>query len=392
MRILVLSHKPPYTYVDGGVLAIRNLIEVIAQMGNTVDVLSFETKKHPFLPPVKMPDNVSVNTVFKDTDIRIHEAFIGLFRKGSYNVERFKSPQFVQEIKNLISQNSYDMVILESLFSTSYLSLLRNLVSCPIIMRSHNVEFKIWERLAVEEKSFLKKKYLIHLCSRLKEYEEETMSKLDGVMYISDLDQSYFKDLNISSTVIPFVRDLNITDNPIERNSFFHLGSMDWLPNKNGIQWLLDEVWPIVREKKPEAKLFLGGKDMPKEYFQLKDQKVFVEDYVENSDQYMKKHGVMLVPLFSGGGIRIKIIDGLCNGIPILSTSIGVEGIPQDNEEQICIADTAEDFANKMIALLNDKDELVSLGENGGKLAKKYFSKESIVPKLDSFFNQINIK
>ncbi len=389
MRILILTHKPPYTYIDGGVLAIRNLIEVLAQMNYDVDVISFETKKHPFIPPEDQPENVQISTVFKDTDIRIQEAFIGLFRKGSYNVERFRSEAFVQKIKSLVSMNNYDLVILESLFSSSYLSLMRSLVDCPVIMRSHNVEFKIWQRLAEEEVSFLKKKYLNHLCKRLKRYEEDTMMKLDGVMYISELDQAYFDDLNIPSTVIPFVREINNSNLEIKPKSFFHLGSMDWKPNKNGIQWLIEHVWPLVLKEIPDARLNLAGKDMPLEYFQMEDRGIYVEDYIANGDEYMRNNGIMLVPLFSGGGIRIKIIDGLCNGIPIISTSIGVEGIPCNPDQEIAIADSSEAFAKKMIGLLSNPSSLSALREAGLILAENHFSKSSIVPKLESFFGTI---
>ncbi len=389
MRILILTHKPPYTYIDGGVLAIRNLMETMADIGHEVDVLCFETKKHPFLPPESFPKNIKVETVFKDTDIKIHEAFIGLFRKGSYNVDRFRSDAFVQKIKELINENNYDLVILESLFSTSYLSIVRGLITCPIIMRSHNVEFKIWERLANEETSFLKKKYLEHLCRRLKKYEEETINRLDGIMYISNLDQSYFNFINVPSTVIPFVRNINDSKLAVKPASFFHLGSMDWKPNKNGIQWLLTNVWPMVRKEVPHATLHLAGKDMPNEYFNREDEGIFVKDYIANGDAYMRENGTMVVPLFSGGGVRIKIIDGLCNGVPIISTSIGAEGIHCTPNEDILIADTVDDFAKRMIEIAKTPELLEGLNEKSLLLARTNFSKASIVPKLEVFFNSV---
>ncbi len=389
MRILILTHKPPYTYIDGGVLAIRNLMEAIADIGHQVDVLSFETKKHPFLPPEEFPSNISVQSVFKDTDIKVHEAFIGLFRKGSYNVDRFQSVSYADKIKELTSQANYGMVILESLFSTSYLSLLRELTDCPIILRSHNIEHKIWERLVQEETSFLKRAYLTHLCKRLKKYEENTIKALDGVMYISDLDEAFFKNTQVPSTVIPFVRSINEEVKRPTSISFFHLGSMDWKPNKNGIEWLLDNVWPIVRKEYPDARLNLAGKDMPSNYFKMAEKGVFAKDYVSNGDTYMQEHGIMLVPLFSGGGIRIKIIDGLCNGVPIISTKIGAEGIPYTTGENIIIANTKEEFAGRMIEILRNKHSLEAISSKALALAKSNFTKESIKPKLREFFTQI---
>lgn len=391
MKVLILSHKPPYTYVDGGVLAIRNLMEAIAEMGHEVDMLSIETKKHPYIAPESSKNNIHIETVFNDTTVKAREAFLGLFRKGSYNVSRFKSGAFEERLRSKFSETDYDLIILESLFSTCYMSVLKELTKAPLILRSHNVEYKIWERLAEEESSFLKKSYLKHLCSRLKKYENEIMEKMDAILYISELDRKHFNFSDKHGVVIPFVRDLKKNESPVVNTSFFHLGSMDWKPNINGVDWLIHSVWPIVKKKVPAARLFLAGKDMPKDYFNLEEQGIFVEGYVDNGDSYMQEKGIMLVPLFSGGGIRIKIIDGLCNGVPILSTSVGAEGIPYRTDIDIAIADSPDAFAQKMIDFTESQEKVQSLSENGFLLAEQNYTISSIKPKLEQFFTALNL-
>ena len=171
-------------------------------------------------------------------------------------------------------------------------------------------------------------------------------------------------------------------------NSIVHLGAMDWKPNHEGMKWFMKMVLPKIRKHKINTKVYIAGKGMPPYYEKFKDKLTFIEGKVENAKEFIENKEVLFVPLFSGSGIRIKILEGMSLGIPVISTLKGAKGIPYVDKEDIIIANTPIEFAKAVNSLMNDKKLAKKIGHKGQNLIEKNFSKKSIMNKVKKIFNE----
>jgi len=164
---------------------------------------------------------------------------------------------------------------------------------------------------------------------------------------------------------------------------------MDWLPNEEAIRWLLDEVWPKVLKQRPNARLELAGNKMPDDLLKREQTGVGIRGRVKNALTYMRARQVMVVPLFSAGGVRVKIIEGMALGKAVISTPIGAEGIDHTEGLNILIARNATEFAAHIVALDESPDYRRMLGNEARKLVENSYSDTHIVQDLVTFYNRL---
>jgi len=172
----------------------------------------------------------------------------------------------------------------------------------------------------------------------------------------------------------------------------FHLGSMDWLPNIEGVSWFLDHVYPLILQNKNSFKIFLAGKSMPEYFMKLANDQLIVSGRIDDSKSFMADKPIMIVPLLSGGGMRVKIIEGLAMGKTIISTTIGAEGIKYTNKKNILIADSPEEFYSAIVKCTSDIKYCKEIGKNARRLAVNVYENEIIGKELLHFYNSMKKK
>ncbi|MGQ0829067.1 MAG: glycosyltransferase [Bacteroidota bacterium] len=397
MKILQLCHKVPFPPKDGGCIAINNLTTGLINEGHQVKVLAINTPKH-FTDIQALPadyrNKTNIEAVFIDTDVKILPAFLNLFTDRSYNIERFYSRLFEQKLIDVLSKERFDIVQLESLYTSMYVQTIRKHSKAKIVLRSHNIEHQIWERTTNSTANFLKKWYLNLLTGRLKKYELNSLTAFDAIASITEGDSAYLKKQGVIYPIdtFPFGIDLqHITSKskPEECISVFHIGAMDWAPNVEGIKWFLKYSWPKLQIKHPDLKLYLAGRNMPAELNTIAIKNVIVEGEVADSHTFMNSKGIMIVPLLSGGGMRVKIIEGMALGKTIVSTSIGAEGIDCTNNTNIVIADDPINFAEAISNCILDKTFFETIGNNAKNLAVQKYNNIDICNRLSNFYHQL---
>jgi glycosyltransferase involved in cell wall biosynthesis len=364
--------------------------------GHEVKVLCICTPKHP-LDTAAMPkeyrEATNIEGIFTDTSLNIVDAFTDLITSDNYNISRFFSPDMDIRLIRLLSAEQFDVVLLESLFATPYLPTIRRYSQASIVLRSHNLEHIIQERMANSETNVFKKPYRRFLAKQLKTYEVAVLDRVDGVAAITPADAEHFAGHGSKTriTTIPFGVDPD--DYPATEPSgapvFFHLGSMDWLPNEEGIRWLLANVWPKVIKAHPKAKLHLAGNKMPKDLLALEMPGLHVNGRVPDADMYMSKRHVMVVPLFSAGGMRVKIIEGMAMGKCVISTPVGAEGIACTDGEDILLARTATEMAERIGSIIEGPERARTIGTAARELVRKLYSNDRIVRDLIAFFRDL---
>lgn len=394
MKILQLCNRIPFPLADGGAIAMFAMTKSFADAGCEVDMLAINTKKHRVdvaSLPTWFTEKTKLYAVEADTDVKALGAFLNLFSAASYNLVRFDIPAVHTKLKELLLQNKYDIIQLEGFFLSKYIPTIRSYSSAYISMRAHNVEFLIWERMAAATISPLKKWYLNLLAQRLKKEELDTLNKVDCIIPISGVDQQSF--VQLGAKVPMHVSTGGVDEALLEKQaplsnvqSLFHLAAMNWQPNVQAANWFLEKVWPLVQPKFPELTLFLAGKDMPASFFQLQSKQLLVQGSVADAHSFMSDKNIMIVPLLSGSGMRIKIVEGLALGKVIISTSIGAEGIAFTHKKNILIADTANDFAAAIELALNDKALCEELSKNAKELVRQYYTNTGIIKSLIEFY------
>jgi len=400
MKVLQLCHKPPKPSIDGGCIAMNNISEGLLKNKCKLKIITIGTQKHP----IKFDelhenylDRTKIEGVFVDTKLNLVDAFSNLVTSDSYNISRFFSPDFDSLLIKTLKEQQFDIIHLESLFMTPYIDTIRRCCDSKIVLRSHNLEYMIWEKLARKTINPAKKIYLNILSKQLKDYEVKMLNKIDGIAAISLADQIKYEKLGCKKPMmtIPFGIDIKKYEYKIESNTrkqlnFFHLGSMDWKPNLEAVSWLLNEIWPVLYSDFKNINLHLAGRKMPPWILEDKIKGVTNHGEVESANQFMNSNDIMLVPLLSAGGMRVKIIEGMALGKTVISTKIGAEGINYKDGENILIANTIEEYKQVIKMLLEHPQMINSIGNKARELVSNYYDNKIITKNLIKFYKDVS--
>ncbi|MBK9283747.1 MAG: glycosyltransferase family 4 protein [Sphingobacteriaceae bacterium] len=368
-------------------------------IANGVDLklLCINTAKH-FKPDDQVPSDFKSNckyqSVFKNTNTSFFGALSNLFSTDSYFVSRFYFPEFDKQLKKDLTSNQYEIVQLEGLFMAVYLPVIRKYSKAKVILRAHNVEYLIWDRHIRNEKNILKKFYLSIQNKRLKKFEISTCNQVDGIVSITDVDKNIFSQLAPKSKGFTCITGVDLKEYQMKENEvntkMFIFSSMDWMPNIEAVDWFLKNCFPKITKAVPDCRLVIAGRNMPSHIRQLKDKNIEIMEDVKSSSSFYQNHQLMLVPLLSGSGLRIKIIEGMAYGKAIVSTSVGAEGIKAVNGKHFVLEDETNKFSDAVIYLLQNKEELNKLSLNARKFAEENFENKKVVQGLLNFYPELN--
>lgn len=394
MKILQICHKPPLPALDGGCKAIHALSEGLLANNIELKILTIATQKHSFQTeafPKNYLEKTKIEHVFVDTTIKKIAALANLFSTSSYNVNRFYNKAFEKLITATLQKEKFDVVLLESLYTTPYIEAIRKNSNAKIIYRSHNIEFEIWQRICNQESNLLLKSYLHFLANRLKKHEQAMLNLVDGVAAITKKDKEQLVELGCLKPIktIPF--GINLENyQPKEtkqEKKLFHIGSMDWKPNQEAIIWFLKEIWQEIITKEPTASFHLAGKNMPEDIIKLANsiQGIVNEGEVENANDFINNNNIMVVPLFSGSGMRIKIIEAMAMEKLVIATTIAFEGIAVEHNKNALIADNASEFKEAILMCLQNPELVKNIGQKARKTIEEQYNNKLIVEQLINF-------
>lgn len=400
MKILQLTNKIPYPPSDGGAIAVLSLAVGLADLGNQVTNLSMKTLKHSF-DIKEIPSEFSNKIEFLSVDVPAKISKLGLLQNyllsnKPYTATRFISEDYSLKLIELLDHNTYDIIQLEGLYLSPYISLIRRHSKAPIVMRAHNVEHEIWERVKENTSNKIKKVYLKNLNKKLKEFELSFLDDYDLLLPITERDGLRFKELNYKNKIYTLVTGIDSSRYTFDKEkteypSLFHLGSLDWEPNIEGLKWFLQSVWPSVLKQVPTAKFYIAGRNASESTIKfLKSFKnVFYDGEVEDANKYINSKAIMLVPLLSGSGMRIKIIEGMALSKAIVSTKVGVEGIHAVDNKDLMIAANEQEFIDKVILLLNNEELYQQISSNARDFISREFDNKNIVQGLVNEYKKI---
>lgn len=391
--LLQITKKTPVPPRDGESVAIHQFTEMLLAEYD-VTVLAMLTPKHRL--SADWDDFKLKNAVYHfcevDTTTTVPGALLNFFKPLPYIVERFYCKNFEAELIALLQQNAFDLIHLEGIFPAMYVPVIRKYSKAAIVLRAHNVEHQIWQRLAVNEPNVLKKFYYEKiLVPELKNFELNYAAKCDALVPISEQDEVFFSkhltDKPCCTIPVGYQYFPEVTKSEGKFTIGF-LGALDWLPNIEGLQWFLNHVWTDFYARHTDAELVIAGRNMPDDMAKLNVAGLKVVGEVQDAAAFMADKTLMIVPLLSGSGMRIKIVEAMALGKCVLSTSVGAEGVEAHNNRDFLLADTPKHWVEILGNLHENSTRADEIARNGQNFIKENYRLDVIGEKLLHFYSQ----
>lgn len=387
MKILVLSHKPPYPILDGGCLAMARLLEDLLSLKQVEQVHyhTLATTKHPFEQDAfPLNEKLRVQHYPIRTNVTLLGATVSLLKQESYNLKRFKDQAIQQQLQKELQNTSYDFVIFESLFAAVYARSLRPYSKAKFIYRAHNIEHQIWKDLAVNTKFILKKWYLQQLAYALKWAERSIWSEdqggLDLILAISDTDLGIIEGQTLTSCrYLP-----SSISKPEQRSTqaafqLCFLGAFNWIPNIEAVDWFLDNIFPALSAAYPQIVFHIAGKGSESlKHWQRHG--VQIHGFVPDAKQFIAEHGIFVGCLQSGSGVKMKILEAMSVGAPIVFSSKSADGLPGFPQE--LRHEQAATFLAEISNLLENREALQERSHFTSSYFERHFEAAQVQKQL----------
>ncbi len=393
LHILQVVNRVPWPLNDGGNIATYNVTRLLHRAGHRVELACLNTLKHRQDPSL-LKEVTAVHAVDIDTTVTLSGAAKGLISRLPYNVSRFLSQEFSDKLQSILKGNDFDLVQLEGSYMSLYSATIRHATKAPIVLRSHNVEFQIWERLAANEPNIFKRTYLQSLTKKIRAWELAHLHDYDAIIPIASQDTEFYRQQGFKGPIRTINGGVDLDTfhpkSPVTHNfKIGFLGSLEWMPNVQGLHWFLEKIWPQLLAIDARLELHVAGKNPSEEMKALKVNGMIFHGEVPDAPAFLESCHFLIVPLLSGGGMRLKIIEAMAMGRCVVSTTIGAEGIDCKIGEEILLADDPADWVTVFQGLLADSANSVAVAEAGMAAARQRFSLAAVGSAFEAFYQEV---
>jgi polysaccharide biosynthesis protein PslH len=309
------------------------------------------------------------------------ELVLNLASDLPYAIKKYESAEMRREIEKRAGQ--FDVLICDFLAPAANV---RRDLNCATVLFQHNVEAMIWKRHYEVQTNAARKAYLYRQWRKMVDFEAATCPQFDCVVAVSREDREQMeREYGVRNVYdIPTGVDTAFFRPSGERKPKPHnlvfTGSMDWLPNEDAIRYFTEQIMPRIKQSVPDVTLTVVGRDPYPGLVELskRDSSVIVTGRVDDVRPYMEEAAVYVIPLRIGGGTRLKIYEAMAMEKPIVSTSIGAEGLPVTNGEEIVLADTPETFGDAVVQVLKDQNLADEIGQRAATRVRKEFGWDTV--------------
>jgi len=399
-KILFLTQIVPFPPDAGPKVKTYHVIRALAGQGHSVTLVSFvrpeEVRQIPALQEI-------CEAVYTVPIRRSRIADVGYMIRSyltnrPFLIERDDLRPMQETVDRLVREDDFQFIHADQLTMVQFA--LRGASVFPdkkpkVIFDAHNAVWTIVERMK-ENARFLLKPVLAVEARRVKQYEGELLRTVDHVLAVTDIDRNLLEEaMHFSKpeksdrvspiTVIPIAVDtqkLQPVNRKVGSKNIVTLGTLHYPPNADGIRWFFNEVFPLVREQVPNATLTIIGKNPPQDFIELAERNpgiIKVTGYVDDLRPYLEESALMVVPVRAGGGMRVRILEAFAYAMPVVTTTVGLEGIHGMPDHDVIVADTPADFANRTAELLENASLQEKLSTNGRELATSKYDWQAVL-------------
>ena len=398
MKILIISPKIPYPPTDGGRRGIFGVVKYLKKRGHQIDVIAYRQNQE-LSEAERLKEFANLFTVDVLTANSLKGMLKNLFSSVPYNLWKYERKELVVFLSGYFKENNPDIIQVTNAHMGWVVDHLRKFTSVPIILKEENLEMLIMKRFYKTRKNIFVKLYSYIQYKKFVKYEPALCAKFDLCIFVSgeDVKLIHTFNKNIKAAVIPAGIEselLYVIPSKKEPLSLFHIGSLNWFPNLDGITWFLNEIFPLVVSSFPNARLYLYGGGVPNGFMIPEGIKsnVVIMGFVDNIWQSINDKFLSVVPLRIGGGIRVKILELMAAGQNIISTTLGAEGIPVINGSNILIADEAIEFAEKIKDCFRGKYNFDSISKHAREVIRKNYTWEKVAEVYEEEYKRLKDK
>jgi sugar transferase (PEP-CTERM/EpsH1 system associated) len=325
------------------------------------------------------------------------ELATNLFSSVPYAVAKYYSPEMSRRLNELVRARQYDVVVCDFLAPAANVP--RDL-PCASVLFQHNVEAMIWQRHYEVQTNPAKKRYLQGQWRKMKAFEGETCRRFDRVIAVSREDREMIEhDYSVSDVAdVPtgvdtdFFRPREADER--QAHDLVFTGSMDWLPNEDAIQYFTAEIMPLIKQQLPDVTLTVVGRNPYPALVELskRDSSIIVTGRVEDVRPYMDRAAAYVVPLRIGGGTRLKIYEAMAMEKPIVSTTVGAEGLPVRSDVELLLADSPEEFAQSVVDVLTNSSLARELADRAATLVREQFGWDRVAARFAEICGEVEVQ
>lgn len=407
MRILWLSHLLPYPPKGGVIQRSYNLLKEVGRR-HKVDLLAFYQRA--ITPDDTIPSavkalsehcrvlNVIPIPIDANPSARAFLAARSLFSSSPYTINWLRSDAFASAIAEAVSNATYDAAHFDTISLAPYRS---HLPPTPASLTHHNIESAMLLRRAEIERNPMRRAYYWQEGRRLQQYERIVAEQFSINLTCSALDSERLREIcpGARTAVIPNGVDTSYFDpGPFTRpkvpESLVFAGGLTWYPNLSAIRYLIQEIWPPLKAKHPNARVTIIGRRPPTWLQQASqiDSSIRVTGFVDDVRPYLAEAQAYICPIFDGGGTKLKVLDALAMGVPLVAHPIACEGISVIPEKHVLMAADPESFVSQISRLFSNPNLCTSVSRAGRELAVEYYDFATIGRQLSDLYDQLGRK
>jgi glycosyltransferase involved in cell wall biosynthesis len=386
MKILDITSRLPYPLVDGARICMYQLVYGLAAHGHDVHVVAVEEEESD---PGPLSGFSTVHMVPITNPSQAVGALATLFNPNPYTQLKRERKEVYALLDRLQREIGFDVVIADQAHIAQYGAYMKRTYGLPYLLRCHNVESEIYKRHVGTLRNPFMRFYVDLQARRWERFEEEQMRVADACVAITRRDEEAIERMapGVRVATVPAAVDLEAFpyNDPEhrDRNTMILLGNMGWLPNRDAALWFGGEIYPLINERRPDAVAYVVGENPPLSGLPVSDN-FRVMGRVPSIAPYYGQIAIGLIPLKVGGGMRVKMVEMMSAGLPIVSTSQGAEGNEAVPGEHYLRADTPREFADAVLRLLGDERERERLARAARKFVSETYSVEHTSRKLES--------
>jgi glycosyltransferase involved in cell wall biosynthesis len=391
-RCLIVTPKLPYPPNDGGNIRMFNMIKRL-HASYDLDLASFTICKY------SREDMDCLKTFFKNIYTLDFKSPFGkilwmtlksFVSKRPVIYARYYQKEMIQLLARMSSKENYDLALFSNMHMAQYCYLFPRAFK---MLDAHNNDIRIMRRWADTQPNIIKRLIGYNQTICIEKFYKRMLPFLNAIITVSEGEKGEFEKLCPGSNLIVCRNGVDLdhykTDSPEKDGSLLYTGDMSWWPNTDACHYFIREIFPLIKEKKPDARLVLAGREPPFSLLTLRSRNIEITGYVEDIRPYFEKAGVFVVPLRAGGGTRLKILEAMAMKVPVVSTSVGCEGLEVENGRHLLIRDNPRDFAESVVKITADDAFSRDLASNAFTLVKTAYNWESI---LEDMIQQIERK
>lgn len=399
MHILFVATNVPVPPNNGQAIRSLSILQALRSIGHELSFISFANgpKSEELQPLSSLCRSISL-LERRMPNLTATVDYLGRIKSlltfRSFAVQRFRSEKMQEMIEGRLAKEKYDLIICDGIYA------LTNVpgTTIPVVLNSHNVEHVILKRYATLERSFLKRHYAKLEARFMRSTERRSCERVSSALVCSEIDRELLRVFrpDLPVFVAPNVVDTDFlgmvasSPAPVDPILLFQ-GGMDWYPNRDAVEHFVQDTLPLVRVSYPRVKFIVAGRNPPAQFVEKfsSDSTIEFTGTVQDMRPYLAAATVVIVPLRIGGGTRIKILEACAAGKPVISTSVGAEGLNLETGREILLADSPAQFARSVVDLLGDPGRREALARLAKSAVVERYSQQTLRKSLACFISEL---